>query len=106
VAYTHDRAGNVAGIVDGGTAQSFHYDALHRLTGATGPWGTLGWEYDPTGHRTQETGGAITTYQYDATTNRLTSLGGTASETFTYDGFGRLTQDSQGTYTIGPTARR
>ncbi len=102
VAYTHDRAGNVAGIVDGGAAQTFSYDELHRLTSASGPWGTLGWEYDPTGNRTKETGGAITTYQYDATTNRLTSLGGTAAETFAYDGFGRLTQDSQGAYAYRP----
>jgi YD repeat-containing protein len=83
-------------------AQTFGYDALHRLTSAGGPWGTLSWAYDPTGNRvSQEAGGATTTYAYDAT-NRLTSTGGTAPETFTYDGFGRLTQDSRGTYTYRP----
>ena len=39
--------------------------------------------YDPTGDRTFERCGTLTTYQYDAATNRLTSLTGTASESFT-----------------------
>ena len=102
VAYGHDRAGNIASLVDGGVTQTFGYDTLHRLTSAAGPWGTTIWDYDPTGNRTKETSGAITTNQYDATTNRLVSLAGTASESFGYDGFGRLTQDGQGTYAYRP----
>jgi YD repeat-containing protein len=102
VAYTHDRAGNVASLVDAGVTETFGYDALHRLTSAAGPWGTLSWDYDPTGNRLREdAGGATTLYSYNSA-NRLAATTSSHAESFTYDGFGRLIQDSQGTYTYRP----
>ena len=52
--YTHDDADNITGITDAVTParnQSFGYDALYRLTSATGLYGTLGYTYDAVGNR-------------------------------------------------------
>lgn len=103
--FAYDRAGNVTSVSDSQAgAQTFGYDALHRLTTASGPWGETSWVYDATGNRTREVHDDITTtYHYDAATNRLTSLTGGASEAFAYDGIGRLVSDSRGSYTYTPS---
>ena len=96
--------------------QTFAYDALDRLTSATGPYGTGGasatltWAYDASGNRTLESrpGGSLT-YAYDTGaggTRRLTSVGGLQAATFAYDPAGRTTSATTtpgGTTTYGYT---
>ncbi|HLZ10118.1 MAG TPA: hypothetical protein VKT80_16125, partial [Chloroflexota bacterium] len=50
----YDGVGNVHSIGDSrsGMGQSFGYDALDRLTSATGPYGSLAYTYDALGNRT------------------------------------------------------
>ncbi|MDA8440055.1 MAG: hypothetical protein M0Z51_14520 [Propionibacterium sp.] len=115
LAYSYDDAGNVTEILDGRQGQNatYQYDALRRLTAATGPWGTLAYGYDAVGNRTSsivtDTAtppvSTATTYSYGSATNRLVALlrGGTQFEGFDYDSAGRLTQDSRiDAYTYTP----
>ena len=56
--YGYDAANNVLSIADAvtsGNSQSFGYDALDRLTSATGGYGSLGYTYDANGNRLTET---------------------------------------------------
>ncbi len=65
--YTYDNVGNVTHIVDGrnpGNSQTFQYDALDRLTSATGAYGTQSYTYDALGNLTSKAG---VTYTYGAT---------------------------------------
>ena len=81
--YSYDANDNVSSITDGVTpaySQTLGYDALNRLTAASGVVGSLAYTYDPVGNRlTQTVSGAITTYGYTPATNRLASItaGGT-----------------------------
>jgi len=53
-------------------SETFGYDALDRLTAATGVYGSLAYAYDANGNRTSRTLNAVTdTYTYAANTNRL-----------------------------------
>jgi len=73
--YSYDDVGNVVQIVDGQVqTQSFVYDALDRLTGASaqagGPWAAYSgsYEYDVVGNLTLKAEGGIThTMQYSDT---------------------------------------
>ena len=104
-----------AGLVDAVTdnldptrSRSFAYDALNRLEQAQGIFGTITYEYDGTGNRTERTAPAGTdTYDYETGTSRLFAVHGTnpvsfsldaagnttaiGSKTLTYNGQGRLT---------------
>ncbi len=101
-AYVYDPADNITGITNSlasSKSQTFAYDALDRLTNATGIYGALAYSYDPVGNRLSETrSGVINTYIYPATSNRLGSInqttGGVASGTrsFTYDSAGNRIQ--------------
>lgn len=58
LSYTFDNVGNIKGIVDRvntGT-QSFIYDDLDRLTNASGSYGSLSYQYDPTGNMINKEG--------------------------------------------------
>ena len=105
--YTYDAGGNVTGIADPrpGMSASFGYDALDRLTSASGGWGTLGYQYDAVGNRLSSTlNGVTTAYTYDPATNRLVSTSGGQVESFVYDLDGRLTSDSlSSSYAYTPT---
>jgi YD repeat-containing protein len=60
--YAFDAVGNVTGITDQvntGT-QSFQYDALNRLSQATGSYGVFSYTYDPLGNMTSKEGAALT----------------------------------------------
>ena len=81
--YTYDGTGNV--LTE--NSQSYGYDALGRLTSATGPWGTVTYEYDQVGNRVQMVNGSTTTTYTYGSFNRLTSAGGT---TYGYNANGDL----------------
>jgi YD repeat-containing protein len=95
----YDEVGNVGTITDSRGAswnQSFTYDVLDRLTQATGPFGTIGYAYDP--HGNMLTQGADT-FSYSPTTLRLTSRNGQA---IGHDDNGNLETGLQGVYTYNP----
>lgn len=94
----YDGVGNVGTIADArsGMGQTFGYDALDRLTSASGFYGSVTYAYDAHGNR-QTSGG--TTYSYQSGTLRLGSQG---SSTFGYDNNGNLTSAPNATYTYTP----
>jgi RHS repeat-associated protein len=99
--YSYDDVGNVVQIVDGQTqtqTQSFVYDALDRLTGASaqagGPWAAYSgsYEYDRVGNLTLKAEGGIThTMQYSDTAHvhAVSAVNGVAQ---TYDANGNMTE--------------
>ncbi|MDG6990886.1 MAG: hypothetical protein JRM99_05635 [Nitrososphaerota archaeon] len=87
--YTYDGAGNV--LTE--NAQSYGYDALNRLTSASGPWGTVAYSYDQVGNRMKTVNGSTTTDYSYGPFNRLTSAG---SVNYTYDANGNLMTKSGG----------
>ena len=90
----YDATGNITSIIDHltpGDNQTFTYDALNRLTTATGAYPTVTYTYDADSNRLTSTQGGITqTYSYSATSDRLLSVtssnGGTERFTYTPDG--------------------
>jgi YD repeat-containing protein len=98
--YTHDAGGNVETISDSrpNMHQSFTYDALDRLSVATGYYGTAPHHYDAHGNRQASPGGV--SYDYDpANRFRLTGIGGVGG--YQYAANGNLIAE-----TAGPTATR
>jgi YD repeat-containing protein len=90
--YTPDNAGNIAAITDNlnsARSQSFAYDALDQLTGASGIYGSVGFAYDRSGNRlTRTLNGVAQTYTYMPGTNRLDSITGAETVNFSYDARG------------------
>lgn len=97
--YGYDNADNITSILDNSNAsadQGFSYDALNRLTNASGAYGNLTYSYDANGNRlTFSDSTGTDTYTYDATSHRLLS---TNDWQYSYDGAGnRITKlDSSG----------
>jgi RHS repeat-associated protein len=98
--YGWNETNTLKGLTDGlttGNSQTFSYDVLSRLVGASGPYGALSYSYDANGNRTSETSaavsdglGAITAFTY----NQEGRLSGAASGSqllaqYTYDAFGQ-----------------
>ena len=90
----YDKTGNVTSVTDlaGGLRdKSFGYDALNRLTTATGMWGTQAFSYDALNNlRTLQTGGQTSVYHYD-TSNKLLSINGATTASYGYDTRGNVT---------------
>jgi RHS repeat-associated protein len=93
---------NITGITDNlnsANNRNFGYDAIHRLTTASGPWGAGSYSYDSNGNRQSKTEGASnTTYAYTAGTNRLATATGSEPATYGYDANGNTTSDGTHTY--------
>ena len=86
--------------------QSFTYDALNRLTGGTGWYGTIGYTYDRVGNRlTQKVNGQQETYTYVSGTNRLQQVSGPSPLSFTYDANGNTTSIAEKTFTYNQNNR-
>ncbi|UTW46347.1 RHS domain-containing protein [bacterium SCSIO 12696] len=87
--YSYDNVDNITAIddtLDGSRDQSLTYDALNRLTNATGVYGTIDYTYDETGNRQTITDNTGTdSYTYDANSHRLLS---TNNWTYQYDNNG------------------
>jgi RHS repeat-associated protein len=103
VTYGHDAAGNLTSVTDAIVAsnnRTLGYDAIDRLTSASGSWGAGAIVYDGDGDITSQTRGSATiSYTYDGTNNRLTGVSSTpvvniASVVITPNSF------PQGTYSI------
>jgi len=95
LAYTYDAAGNIVSIADTvnpASSKAYAYDPLDRLSGATGPWGSLAWTYDGNGNRLTETrNGSLTSYTYQG--NRLAAVANATTGAYTYDAAGNTTAD-------------
>jgi YD repeat-containing protein len=91
----YDAVGNLKTLTDNrsGHTQTFTYDALNRLTTATGAYGSQVFDYDGHGNRVTVPGYA--TYTYDAATKRLIDQNGIP---FTYDANGNLTTQPSAAY--------
>ncbi len=102
-AYALDEADNIVGITDWldmGRNQNFTYDALDRLIGANGRYGSRGWSYDEVGNRLLETRSAgQTAYRYALDTHRLLAAEGLDNRSFAYDEAGRMV--GAGSYQFG-----
>ena len=105
---TYDRAGNVTsdgrsiagaafgGDLAGGT-QTYSYDNLDRVTGASGlGWGSGAYEYDLDGNRTKSTeAGVTTTYLYDRADQLKQQTIGPTTTAFVYDTQGNMTTKAE-----------
>jgi len=123
MSYSFDPVGNVSAITDrvNTASQTFGYDALNRLTSASGSYGAVTYAYDPIGNMTAKEGvtmsyglvdgtkpHAVTSTSsgldltYDANGNLLQKRDRTTSTTMAqlaYDAENRLTQATTGSTT-------
>ncbi|HTE39838.1 MAG TPA: hypothetical protein VK629_03360, partial [Steroidobacteraceae bacterium] len=94
--YGYDSVGNIMTIndsVDAGNNRSLDYDAIDRLTNATGSWGSGTIAYDGAGNFTSQALGSWTlNYTYDSL-NRLSSISGARSASYAYDVYGDIVSD-------------
>ena len=109
--YTYDADDNVTAIADGvtsGNSQSFSYDVLNRLVGATGGYGTIAYTYDPVGNlvvrrTTNGSQSATEDFSYVANSNRLAwvSQDGNMYRQFLYTPTGNVAFDINGSNAAG-----
>jgi RHS repeat-associated protein len=92
--YVPDGAGNIETIadnIDSSRSQSFGYDALNRLTDASGVYGNIGYTYDRTGNRLTRTDAQGTdTYTYIPGSNQPDTMTGSETIYFDHDVHGNL----------------
>ena len=96
----YDAAGNITSRTDAinsARSETFTYDALNRLTAATGDYGSLAYAYDANGNRLSRTlNSATESYSYAAGSNRLSQITGAAVRSFAYAASGELAGDDRG----------
>lgn len=100
--YGYDDAGNLTSISDA-TDSSYNrtlgYDAIDRLTGASGPWGSGTIAYSGAGNITSQVLGSYSLfYNYDGN-NRLGSVSGNRATSYAYDAYGNIISGNASTYT-------
>lgn len=104
---SYDTRDLIIGITDNLTStrsQTLGYDALERLTSASGAYGSLAYAYDASGDRLSETrGAATTTYSYPGSSHHLSSISGGSA--FSYDANGNTTARGAITLTYDSTNR-
>ncbi len=92
--YGYDGVGNLTSIsdgVDGSYNRTLGYDALSRVSSASGAWGSGTLSYDGSGNlRSQVLGSTNLTYSYNGTTNLLASVSGSRAESYGYDSYGDI----------------
>lgn len=86
--YFYDAADNISEIrdlVDSTKTQTFAYDNLDRITGASGIYGNLGYTYDGVGNRlTLTENGDTDSYLYDSARNQIERVTSTSGEVTNY----------------------
>ena len=94
--YSYDAVGNVLSSNNrttsstGPSTGTFDYDALDRMTDASGSWGTRKYSYNAVGDRmSDQVDGESTSYSY-SNEGALNSLSGRTELTYGYDGFGNV----------------
>lgn len=107
--YSHDPVGNIIDWkdrLDKGQDQQFSYDRLDRLTGASGAYGQLGYDYDATGNRLSLSDeNKTTTYDYALDSHHLQQILGTVSDTRSYDAAGNTLESLAGDFVYDDTNR-
>jgi RHS repeat-associated protein len=106
--YAYDDAFRITGITDADDptlSQTYSYDLLDRLTGATGTSLNQSWTYDPNGNRLTQSGAQASTYTIAAANNRITSISGSLTRSYSYDAVGNTTADGMATYTYDDAGR-
>ena len=107
--YTLDNANNISAItdhLDANHSQGFSYDALNRLTGATGIYGTLDYGYDANGNRLSETrDGQLKTYTYDTASHHLLETNDGTAVTYSYDANGNTVDATAQQFSYGDNNR-
>ncbi|MGA2198460.1 MAG: RHS repeat-associated core domain-containing protein [Nitrososphaerales archaeon] len=94
LSYKYDGAGNVISI----NSESYHYDALNRLTNATGAWGTTTYSYDAAGNMAlKQNSSSSMRYTYNNMDELVRSNSESGSSTYSYDGDGNLVIKNDGT---------
>ncbi len=97
--YGYDPNGNIdfiENIPNTADSQLFDYDALNRLTEATGTYGLRDYGYDPVGNRLSEIDDTHTeNYVYDLDSHQLAQRGTTQ---YQYDAAGNTTNNGQFTF--------
>jgi RHS repeat-associated protein len=101
--YDYDATSNIISITDRKAkerSQQFNYDALYRLTAATGSYGQTSYHYDAVGNRTaREQSGKLEAYSYANNSNRLLNVisegeqGQLQTRNLDYDAVGNITRD-------------
>lgn len=95
--FTDGRVSTITDVHDISRSQSFGYDALGRLTGASGIYGSLLYTYDLVDNRLSgNDGGILKTYTYLTGSNKLSRVSGTQTVDYLYDDRGNTEQ--QGAY--------
>jgi RHS repeat-associated protein len=96
LSYKYDDTSNVVSI----NSESFGYDALDRLTSATGPWGTTTYSYDAAGNMVQEQESSPSTTtkdSYNSMDELVRSSTASGATTYSYNGDGDLVIKNDGT---------
>ncbi|WP_273455134.1 RHS repeat domain-containing protein [Nevskia ramosa] len=96
LAYSYSQEGDLTAIddqLDNADDATLSYDDLHRLTGASGLWGSYSYQYDPVNNLRARTGSNALSYSYDSAKNLLSSISGSSSRSYTHDALGRTTSD-------------
>jgi len=102
--YSYSPAGNLTVLDDQGDGTddaTLGYDHLHRLTSASGLWGSYGYTYDPLHNIRSRTGPGALSYSYDGS-NRLSGITGSQTRTYGYNAKGEITSDGIRTFTVNP----
>lgn len=107
--YSYDDANNITAItnlIDSGQSQSLLYDALNRLTDATGGYGDHDYRYDAIGNRLTETRDSQQeTYSYDTVSHRLAQTVGSSTQSYSYDANGNTLSNNDRDYRYGDNNR-
>lgn len=106
--YGYDSAYRITGIIDatdGSLSQTYSYDALDRLTTATGTNLNQSWTYDANGNRLTQGGGSSSSYTNSTTSNRVSSISGALTRSYSYDATGNTLSDGTATYIFDNSGR-